>query len=164
MRQKRRKLFAPTPLVLPLVKLAPDLERTCAAQPFGKLGRVLNHSNHLEDFVADRFVRVFGEPFRRQKIPGDSHGDLAIDLYTRSQKGVRNAGHRGDTVLERHARLQIHEMKVTLTNGDRMAGHGGKVIADLGGYQTFFRFGNERRSIQTGAMSKPMPLLSEVTA
>src|ERR1051326_8451522 len=55
---------------------------------------------------------IFGKPFRRQAIGGQTGLNAAIDLNLRAHDQMRQGGKSGDAVLEWHARAHGQDVKI----------------------------------------------------
>ncbi|GIW78656.1 MAG: hypothetical protein KatS3mg105_0463 [Gemmatales bacterium] len=120
------------PCRLPPPKFLPGIERRIGVDLLRRPHRMLDDREHFVDFVVDRFVRVFGKPFRRQVVGGDAGRILAVDADTQPNKGMRRLRHGDDAVFERHARLHVEKMNIAVmdSNVHRSSCFGRKISHD----------------------------------
>ena len=118
MTEQRGQFLIMPPPRLQVVELPPGIERAFRVQAACTVKSVLDDAQHLSHFFVQRPGRILGKPFGRQTIRRNADAGLAVDFHAQTKKGMGRARHRGDAVLERHARPQAGQMEVAILNVD----------------------------------------------
>ena len=118
MTEQRGQFLIMPPPRLQVVELPPGIERAFRVQAACTVTSVLDDAQHVSHFFVQRSRRILGEPLRRQTVRGNADAGLAVAFHAQTKKGMGRARHRGDAVLERHARPQAGQMEVAILNVD----------------------------------------------